>query len=221
MIIVSGGLKGGSGKSTIATNLSVMRGLAGYEVLLVDADSHDNANASDFSAVRDETLQGQKKYTAIKLNGKAVLTDTPALASKHDDVIIDVGGSDSISQRAALTIADIYLVPVFPSSFDVWTIQNVDRLITEVKTINTKLQVFCFLNRADSSGTHNQEAIEILKDYPEMTYLEPPIKNRKAFRNAATRGLGVVELRPKDMLAIDEIKALYQHVFKDEFNVKL
>ena len=111
-------------------------------------------------------------------------------------------------------------MPVFPSSFDVWTLESVGRLITEVKTINTKLRVFCFLNRADSSGTHNQEAIEILKDYAEMTYLDPPIKNRKAFRNAATKGLGVVEFKPKDTLAVEEIKALYQHVFKDEFNVK-
>ena len=220
MIIVCGGLKGGTGKSTVATNLSVMRGLAGYEVLLIDADSHDNANATDFSSVRDETSQGQKKYTAIRLNGKAVLTDTPALASKHDDVIIDVGGGDSISQRAALTIADIYLVPIFPSSFDVWTLENVNLLISEVKTINLKLQVFCFLNRADSSGSHNEDTREILRGYEGMTYLEPPIKNRKAFRNAVTKGLGVVELKPKDTQAIEEIKALYLHVFGDDFHSK-
>ena len=57
MIIVCGGIKGGGGKTTTALNLAIMRGLAGFDVLLVDADSIDNGNASDFSAIRDETLK--------------------------------------------------------------------------------------------------------------------------------------------------------------------
>lgn len=54
MIIICGGIKGGGGKTTTALNLAIMRGLAGNEVLLVDADSIDNGNASDFSAIRNE-----------------------------------------------------------------------------------------------------------------------------------------------------------------------
>ena len=38
MIILIGGEKGGTGKTTIATNLSAMRALAGRDVLLVDTD---------------------------------------------------------------------------------------------------------------------------------------------------------------------------------------
>jgi len=38
MIIVAGGGKGGSGKSTIAIHLAIMRAQAGHDVLLVDAD---------------------------------------------------------------------------------------------------------------------------------------------------------------------------------------
>ncbi len=36
MIILIGGEKGGTGKTTIATNLSAMRSLAGRDVLLID-----------------------------------------------------------------------------------------------------------------------------------------------------------------------------------------
>ncbi len=39
MIITSGGIKGG--KSTVATNLAVMRSLANSEVILVDADDQE------------------------------------------------------------------------------------------------------------------------------------------------------------------------------------
>uniref|UniRef100_UPI000AAF08BD ParA family protein n=1 Tax=Phormidesmis priestleyi TaxID=268141 RepID=UPI000AAF08BD len=54
MILVCGGIKGGVGKSTVATNMTVMRANQGMDVLLVDAD--DQGTASDFTAVRNETL---------------------------------------------------------------------------------------------------------------------------------------------------------------------
>lgn len=217
MIVICGGIKGGGGKTTTAINLAIMRGLSGRDVLLVDADSVDNGNASDFSAIRDEVLES-KHYTSIKLSGKAIAKEVPALSNKFQDIIIDVGGQDSISQRASLTVADIFLVPVFPSSFDTWVVESVNHLVEEVKAINTKLTAYCFLNRADTAGTQNEETAEILKDdYPEITYIDCPIKNRKVFRNASSQGLGIVEFKPKDPKAIEEIGKLYEVVFGEEF----
>ena len=67
MIIVVGGIKGGSGKSTIATNLSILRAKEGRDVLLVDAD--DQETATDFTQLRNEKLDGRAGYTSIKLEG--------------------------------------------------------------------------------------------------------------------------------------------------------
>ena len=85
MILVCGGIKGGVGKTTVSTNLAVMRSLSGKDVLLVDADAQ--GTASSFSAVRDETLPNGSGYTTIRLSGKAVKTDVERLGKKHDDVI--------------------------------------------------------------------------------------------------------------------------------------
>ena len=49
MIVVVGGIKGGSGKTTVATNLSVIRAMESRDVLLIDAD--DQETASDFTAL--------------------------------------------------------------------------------------------------------------------------------------------------------------------------
>src|SRR5690349_8442522 len=98
MILVTGGTKGGSGKTTIATNLAIMRAAQGHDVLLIDAD--DQETASDFTILRNENLKGKAGYTSIKLTGAAVRTETLRLAQKYDDIIIDAGGRDTVSQRA-------------------------------------------------------------------------------------------------------------------------
>jgi chromosome partitioning protein len=51
MIYVVRGIKGGSGKTTVATNLTVALVLEGRDILLVDAD--DQETATDFSAWRN------------------------------------------------------------------------------------------------------------------------------------------------------------------------
>lgn len=212
-IVVIGGTKGGVGKTTLATNLAVMRSRSKKDVLLVDAD--EQGSATDFTAVRNETLesQGGAGYTAIKLHGSAVRSEVLRLAPKHDDVVIDVGGRDTAGQRAALSIADIYLIPVFPGSFDIWTLEPVAQLVEEARAFNEKIQAFCLLNKADPKGSDNEEAAAIARETTGLTYLDCPIVNRKAFRNGAARGLAVIELKPSDNKAIEEINSLYSYIF--------
>ena len=213
MKIACGGIKGGSGKTSVAVNLTVMRAKAGKQVLLVDADSADNANASDFASLRDSVMEGGKGFDAARLNGRDVVTNVPGLSKRYDDTIIDVGGADSMSQRAALLVADVVVLPVFPSSLDIWVLGNVERIIEEARVSNPGLRAIAFLMRADSSGSTNEEAAEILRGIAGIEFHEVPVVNRKVFRAAAAQGLGVVEVKPKDAKAIEEIGALYSKVF--------
>lgn len=211
MIITIGGIKGGSGKSTVATNLAVMRSLVHSDVLLIDAD--DQETATDFTVLRNERLEGGAGYTNIKLTGSSVRTETMRLKDKYKDIIIDTGGRDTTSQRAALAIADILLVPFIPRSFDVWTLEKVTTLVDEMRAANPDLKVWVFINRADSSGQDNSDASEMLKEATGLNFLNLPIGTRKAFSNAAALGIAVTELKKKDDKAIAEISALYQYVF--------
>ncbi len=211
MIIVVGGIKGGSGKTTVVTNLAIMRAKEGRDVLLVDAD--DQETATDFTILRNERMDGQAGYTSIKLTGPAVRSQTLRLADKYQDILIDTGGRDTTSQRAALTIADLLLVPFVPRSFDIWTLEKVAALVAEMQPANLKLKAYTFLNRADARGQDNEGASVVLKDTDMLSFIDTPIGTRKAFSNAASEGLAVTELKPPDQKATDEIQILYRYVF--------
>jgi chromosome partitioning protein len=211
MIVVVGGIKGGSGKTTVATNLAVMRALDGRDILLVDAD--DQETASDFTVLRSERNTGGVSYTSIKLAGPAVRTQTLRLQEKYQDIIIDTGGRDTTSQRAALAVADVLLVPFVPRSFDIWTLEKISDLVAEMRQANPELKAFTFLNRGDSRGQDNIDTIQVLKESEHIAFLDVTLGARKAFGNAAANGMAVTELKPQDLKATEEINILYKYVF--------
>lgn len=211
MIIVVGGIKGGSGKTTVATNLAVTRSADGHDVLLVDAD--DQETSTDFTIIRNERRPEGAGYTSIKLTGAAVRTETLRLANKYEDIVIDTGGRDTTSQRAALTVADFLLVPFVPRSFDVWTLEKVSSLVGEMQAANSDLKAYTFINRADPRGQDNDEAAELLRETDMLSFIETPLGARKAFSNAAAAGLAVTEIKPQDPKATEEFMTLYRYIF--------
>ena len=214
MIITIGGIKGGSGKTTVATNLAVMRAGIGRDVLLIDAD--DQETATDFTVLRGERREGGAGYTGIKLTGPAVRTETLKLKAKYQDIVIDTGGRDTTSQRAALAVSDVLLVPFVPRSFDIWTIEKVAELVEEMKAANLSLRAYTFINRADPRGSDNEDAAEVLGDSSTLVLLPATLGQRKAFGNAAAEGLAVTELRQLDPKAVEEISTLYGMIFDSQ-----
>lgn len=210
MIIVVGGIKGGSGKTTIATNLTVLRAYYGMKILLVDAD--EQRSSSDWVEQR-EGMDAHVIWTTIQLSGKSLNQQIKRMADDYDDIIIDVGGRDTTTQRSALSIADVFLIPFKPRSLDIWTLGPVKTLAADAKAFNPKLKCLAVLNQADIQGTDNEGAIEILESCGDIRCLPAKLCNRKAYANAAADGKGVLEL--KDMKALWEIQNLYDCIFED------
>jgi chromosome partitioning protein len=211
MILTAGGIKGGGGKTTIATNLVIMRAIEGRDVLLVDAD--DQETATDFTNLRKEQGEKLPSYTCIKLTGGAVRTEILRLAPKYQDIIIDTGGRDTASQRAALSVSDVLVVPFVPRSFDLWTLDKLVELVTEMRQVNQGLRAFTFINRADPRGADNNDTGEALREKDALQFLDMPVGTRKAFGNAAAAGLAVAELKPDDPKATDEITRLFRYIY--------
>lgn len=210
VILVVGNTKGGVGKTTLAINLAIARALDGHDVLLVDGD--EQGTATSFTELRTEQL-GQAGYTAVSLHGAAIRTQTRQLAPKYNDVVIDVGGRDTGSLRAALTVANTLLIPLQPRSFDLWAVENIASLVREAREINDQLRAVLVLNAADAQGSDNDAAAENLTEIEGLEYLPMPIGRRKAFPNAASVGRSVIEQTPRDPKAVQELAALVAAVF--------
>jgi chromosome partitioning protein len=213
MIYTVGGIKGGGGKTTTATNLVIWLSRQGKDVLLVDADEQETS--TDFTAWREETLHGNVGYTAIQLTGENVRREVGKLQHKFDAIVIDTGGRDTTSQRAAIFVSDVLLLPFNPQSFDIWTVTKLQKLLEEIRSIKPDaLQALVFLNRAESSGIENLEAAEALMATEGFLYLDAPLIKRKAVARASGKGLSVWEYTPADEKAIIEFTNLFNKIPK-------
>lgn len=210
-VIVVGGIKGGIGKTTVATHLAVMRQSAGSAVVLLDADEQRSATefAEQRAALGNGTLPCQK-VSGAKDTVETVLD----LAERYQDVVVDVGGRDTQAQRAALLRADLVLLPMPPGNFDAWTLPQAETLVREVRQANPELDAAAFISRGYVRGKDNQEAAEMLRASMVLRYIDAPLLERRVYVRSAGDGLVVTEHEPADHKARAEIMALYESVFK-------
>lgn len=207
MILTVGNIKGGVGKSTLACNITVALALPqNGSVLLIDGDKQ--GSAADFAQSRADQL-GAAGFTCVRAQGKEVVNQVMTMREKFDHIIIDAGGQDNPSLRAGLAVSDKVLVPVAPRSFETWALEGMAALIEEAGITNPKLQAFAVLNLAFPRGSDNAQTQDIIReDYPNLSLIEPPIVQRKAFSDGAGQGLSVLETRPRNTDAIGELIGL-------------
>ena len=214
-ILLIGGEKGGTGKTTLAVNLAAMRALQGRDVLVIDTDIQ--ASASYWAQTRDEA--GVKPRVAcIQKFGKGLQTEVRDLATRYQDLVIDAGGRDSVELRSALVVAERVYIPIQPSQFDIWTLGRMDDLVKTAQGFNPDLQAWVVISRASTNPSVSEvtEAQSLLADFEHLSLSPAVIRDRIVYRKAARDGLSVEEQKPTDPKALDEMQALFQEVFPDE-----
>ncbi|HTH42866.1 MAG TPA: AAA family ATPase [Terracidiphilus sp.] len=201
MIVTIGNTKGGVGKTTLAVNLTVALALRDLDILLIDGD--EQATALAFTELRSTRRPQGAGYTAVALHGAAIRTQVRLLRAKYDHIIIDVGGRDSGSLRAALTVSDCLVIPAAPRSFDLWGVDQTADLVHEALEINGNLRAYAVLNGADPRGQDNLEAQAELEQLKGITAIPYRLVRRKAYPDAAAVGLSVLELPPHNQAALE------------------
>jgi chromosome partitioning protein len=213
MIILIGSQKGGVGKSTISVNICATLSNQGKDVLLVDTDRQ--SSSSNWAEDRAEnsslpTVNWVQKYDNIRSS----LID---LNKRYEYVIVDAAGRDSKELRTGLVAADILLMPVRPSQFDLDTIPTMREMVEEVKEeLNPNLKFMAVLSMGPTNPIINEagDAKVFFKEYSDIHLLKTIIRERKVYRDsiAAGRGLGVIEMN--NIKARNEINEVIKEVLK-------
>jgi chromosome partitioning protein len=211
-IILIGGEKGGTGKTTVAVNMAVARARDGHDVLVVDTDPQ--GSASYWAAVREDK-RIEPRIASIQKFGKTLASELKDLRKRYEDIIVDAGGRDSIELRSGLVVADRGYVPIQASQFDVWTLDQMDSLVSQAQSLNPELRVYVVINRASPNPVveESKEARQLLDEFENLELLAPMIRDRIAYRKAARDGMAVSELPRRDPKACAEIDLLYQEIY--------
>ena len=205
MIISVASTKGGVGKSSIAVNLAVEASRDGKRVLLVDSDVQG-------SSVGFRSARQKDDIQAMSIVTPTLHRDLAAFSS-FDVVVIDCGGRDTGVFRSALLAADIVVIPVLPSQYDIWAAtDNVENV--RVAAVVKNFQAFFLFNQVITNTKISGEAQAALTEIiggGEIKLLETQLFSRVAYKTSISFGLGVSEYEPNGKAAA-EVQALYAEI---------
>jgi len=199
--------EGVSGKTTLATHLAGDLALQGSRVTLLDADPQ--GSALDWAQRRLQSGQ-ERLYGVFGLARDSLHQEAPQIALRADFVVIDGPPRVAALARSALLAADLVLIPVQPSAYDVWASHEMVQLIAEARVFRPQLRAAFVINRRVVGTVIGREARAALADQP-FTALETEVSQRIVFADSVAAGRLACEVAP-ECAAAREIAAFTQAV---------
>lgn len=175
--------KGGSGKTTLATNLAGYFASLGQQVVLSDLDRQQSSTY--WLQRRPASFPTIEIYNAKSKSSHApdwIISDSPG--GFRDEKL-----SDAVKQ------ADCVIVPIQPSAFDIGATQDFLELLIEEKAVRKQKTFVALVGMRVNSRTHSAAKLMEFMDqtnFPVLTAL----RNAQVYVTAAEQGLSLFDMRP-------------------------
>lgn len=179
--------KGGCGKTTIATNLARGLQMEGLDVLIVDSDVQGSAR--DWGAAQDEV----GTPAVIGMDRPTLHKDVPKIAEGNDVVVIDGAARAEKMQTSAIKTADLVLIPVQPSAYDIWSSETLVELLQARREVTGKPDAAFVVSRQIVGTNLASEAQDALESF-DLPVLGGRTSQRVIYSEAAAKGLSVIDM---------------------------
>lgn len=199
-VIVFGSDKGGVGKTTTLINIAVMATQKGLSTIILKSDK--NNDLFHWAEIRaDNGLQQIPVYEAYGDISKEI----QKLQKLCDLLFVDCAGHDCSEFRSALTVSNVALTLVKPSSmFEKTTLTTVTKTIrtAQIKH-NPELQPYVLMTRVKPHKTQAATALddELRGNEVWIQPLRTRISELDVFENAVNEGAGVHEVEKASSLS--------------------
>lgn len=184
-VIVVAHSKGGVGKSLIAWNLAIAK-----DVPILDLDYQK-------SLVFANKFRINNAYKAIKImqpTSQKEFIDFLESYPEDKDIIVDVGGFDSSTNRVALYIADIIITPVNEDMQEIAGLIKFHATLEELSIkMKKKVKAHIVINNVNPNTKDFTIVSDLVNKYELYEKLNTVIARRADFSKAMKEGLGITE----------------------------
>lgn len=198
-------VKGGAGRSTIATNLAGM--MASHKrVALIDCDI-PQASAASWASIRQGNIT-----TATAADHVQLIAEIERLKGEHDLIVIDAPPRIAEITKIILMLSDLCLIPLGASAVEIWATADLLKTIEAAREIKSDIDTRIIWNRFRASTKSAQELSQAANEVLGIKELKNKLGYRVAYSEAMARGMTVLEWT--DRTARDEMLALGKELEK-------
>ena len=203
-------VKGGAGRSTIATNLAAMLATKG-KTILIDCDMPQGTSMSWY-AIRSEANKVESLTLATVTDHKELVELIQQFDESYRYIILDAPPRIAEMTRVMLMLSNLLIIPLGTSAAEIWATTDLLETIDEAKQKRPQLDYRILWNRYRRNTKSAKELSNAVHKELKAPEFKTKLGYRVAYPDALANGLSVSEWH--DKTAKNEINDLMTEVIK-------
>lgn len=201
-------VKGGVGRSTLATSLAAALAQSG-RTALIDADIPQGTSAS-WGMLRERAGRSGQLTVAAVADHRALVSKVSELVTVNDFVVIDGPPRLAEVTRAIMVMSRLCLIPLGASAAEIWATADLMKIINEARERRLNINACIVWNRFRRHTRSARELGAAAEKQLGLSALHSKLGYRVAYAEALARGLSVAEWQ--DRQAQEEFAALVEEI---------